>query len=265
MATIWRPHVHQTNRDRDRSPPPSLLSPPRVPSSHPVPSRPIPSSPSPFSLFPRSRCPVPAPRSAASPSPPSSPASSAGPPTPAPPPLPLLRPVLLGVTATVIATFAGLYMTTGSLAGVASLLTTSGFSAALALIFFSEIGDKTFFIAALLAMEFGRLRAFTGSMLALGLMTIISVSIGVAFRNVPDALRTSVPVVEWVSVAMLVYFGLQTLWPVLSDLLPDLARFNKMKKKSTDQPSDGEAATSSTAAETPVVKVRIITTRSRPT
>ena len=232
-----------SNEPRSRSIASSL---PPIPSSRPLlASRPIPSHPLlALSLLSLPAQPLPRPR---------------------PPPLPLLRPVLLGVTATVIATFAGLYMTTGSLAGVASLLTTSGFSAALALIFFSEIGDKTFFIAALLAMEFGRLRAFTGSMLALGLMTIISVSIGVAFRNVPDALRTSVPVVEWVSVAMLVYFGLQTLWPVLSDLLPDLARFNKMKKKSTDQPSDGEAATSSTAAETPVVKVRIITTRSRPT
>ena len=41
----------------------------------------------------------------------------------------------------------------------------SGFTAAFALIFVSELGDKTFFIAALLAMRLGRLRVLVLSLI----------------------------------------------------------------------------------------------------
>lgn len=72
----------------------------------------------------------------------------------------------------------------------------SGFFASFFLIFLSEIGDKTFFIAALLAMRCGRWISWLGSVAALIVMTIISVGIGAAFSRVPDALKTSIPVGE---------------------------------------------------------------------
>lgn len=38
----------------------------------------------------------------------------------------------------------------------------------------SELGDKTFFIAAIMAMRYNRLTVLAGAMLALGLMTCLS-------------------------------------------------------------------------------------------
>lgn len=60
----------------------------------------------------------------------------------------------------------------------------SGFLAAFSLIFLSEIGDKTFFIAALLAMKLGKWISFAGSLASLGVMTVISVGIGAVFSRV---------------------------------------------------------------------------------
>lgn len=87
----------------------------------------------------------------------------------------------------------------------------SGFLAAFSLIFLSEIGDKTFFIAALLAMRLGRWIAFTGSVVALSGMTVISVGIGAVFSRVPDALKSSLPIGEIAGVALLVVFGIRSL------------------------------------------------------
>lgn len=44
----------------------------------------------------------------------------------------------------------------------------------LSVIFVSEIGDKTFFIAAIMAMKHPRLMVFLGAMSALAFMTVIS-------------------------------------------------------------------------------------------
>ena len=48
------------------------------------------------------------------------------------------------------------------------------FLASLSVIIVSELGDKTFFIAAILAMRNPRVTVFTGAMLSLGLMTVLS-------------------------------------------------------------------------------------------
>ena len=48
-------------------------------------------------------------------------------------------------------------------------------------------------------------------MFALGLMTIISVGIGFMFKQVPDAIKGSVPIGEYLGIALLIYFGLRTL------------------------------------------------------
>ncbi|KAI5058678.1 hypothetical protein GOP47_0026848 [Adiantum capillus-veneris] len=87
----------------------------------------------------------------------------------------------------------------------------SGFAAAFALIFVSEIGDKTFFIAALLAMRHAKSLVLLGSSAALALMTIISVAIGRMFQAVPAQLKTTLPIGEYAAVALLVFFGLKSL------------------------------------------------------
>lgn len=48
------------------------------------------------------------------------------------------------------------------------------FAASLSVIIVSELGDKTFFIAAIMAMRYNRVTVLAGAMLALGLMTCLS-------------------------------------------------------------------------------------------
>lgn len=48
------------------------------------------------------------------------------------------------------------------------------FVASISVIIVSELGDKTFFIAAIMAMRYNRLVVLAGAMLALGVMTCLS-------------------------------------------------------------------------------------------
>ena len=91
-------------------------------------------------------------------------------------------------------------------------LSRSGFFASLSLIFASEIGDKTFFIAALLAMRYGKLLSFLGSVSSLSLMTAISVVIGYAVQRVPSVVESSEIFGKYLSAASLLYFGLKSLY-----------------------------------------------------
>jgi len=52
-----------------------------------------------------------------------------------------------------------------------------GFVEALSVILVSELGDKTFFIAAILAMRNNKLTIFLAAIAALGVMTVLSVSL----------------------------------------------------------------------------------------
>ncbi|KAL7139672.1 hypothetical protein ABFS83_09G069100 [Erythranthe nasuta] len=90
-------------------------------------------------------------------------------------------------------------------------LAKSGFTAAFSLIFVSEIGDKTFFIAALLAMQYKKLLVLLGSMGALSLMTILSVVIGLIFHSVPSQFQTTLPIGEYAAVTLLMFFGLKSI------------------------------------------------------
>ena len=58
--------------------------------------------------------------------------------------------------------------------GIVDLGFIHAFVASLSVIIVSELGDKTFFIAAIMAMRHPRLTVFAGAMAALGLMTILS-------------------------------------------------------------------------------------------
>lgn len=88
----------------------------------------------------------------------------------------------------------------------------SGFSSAFLLIFFSEIGDKTFFIAALLATRKSNLAVFAGTFGALAAMTVISVTLGRAFHYLDDLIpNVGLPLDDLAAVVLLVYFGVSTL------------------------------------------------------
>jgi putative Ca2+/H+ antiporter (TMEM165/GDT1 family) len=91
-----------------------------------------------------------------------------------------------------------------------------GFTAAFGLIFVSEIGDKTFFIAALLSMRRGKAVVLAGAVSALALMTAISVGLGRLFSRLPDSLSSSLPLGEYCAAALLLFFGAKALKDALA-------------------------------------------------
>ena len=80
------------------------------------------------------------------------------------------------------------------------------FAASISVIIVSEIGDKTFFIAAILAMKYSRCLVFSGALTALGCMTVLSVVLGFATMIIPRA------VTFYVSTALLALFGFKMLY-----------------------------------------------------
>lgn len=93
---------------------------------------------------------------------------------------------------------------------------STGFASAFLLIFFSELGDKTFFIAALLAARNSAAVVFAGTFGALAVMTIVSVILGRTFHYIDGILPfsfggTDLPIDDIAAVGLLVYFGVTTL------------------------------------------------------
>lgn len=82
---------------------------------------------------------------------------------------------------------------------------THGFVASFSVIIVSEIGDKTFFIAAIMAMKHSRLAVFVGAMAALAFMTVLSVFFGWAATIIPRAYT------YYISTALFAIFGLKML------------------------------------------------------
>ncbi|XP_071643762.1 putative divalent cation/proton antiporter TMEM165 [Temnothorax americanus] len=79
------------------------------------------------------------------------------------------------------------------------------FIASLSVIVVSELGDKTFFIAAIMAMKHPRLTVFIGAISALALMTILSVVFGYAATIIPRAYT------YYISTLLFALFGLKML------------------------------------------------------
>lgn len=80
------------------------------------------------------------------------------------------------------------------------------FIASISVILVSEIGDKTFFIAAIMAAQYSRLTVFAGAMSALGIMTALSAAFG--------SLSTVLVKVEYtrvISNLLFVVFGLRSI------------------------------------------------------
>ncbi|NEQ31702.1 MAG: TMEM165/GDT1 family protein [Leptolyngbya sp. SIO4C5] len=85
-----------------------------------------------------------------------------------------------------------------------SLLT--GFTAGLLLITLSELGDKTFFIGALLAIRYPRRWVFAGVTTALFMMTVLSVLMGQIVALIPAHY------VKWAAVVLFISFGVKLLY-----------------------------------------------------
>lgn len=116
--------------------------------------------------------------------------------------------------AAAAAAIGGLLLLTPSSAHAATVgggLAESSFVQALSLIFVSELGDKTFFIATLLAARASKLLTFTGCAGALAFMTIVSVAIGQVFHAVPPALTRGLPLDDYVAIASFIFFGVKAL------------------------------------------------------
>lgn len=80
------------------------------------------------------------------------------------------------------------------------------FIASFSVIIVSEIGDKTFFIAAIMSMKYPRLTVFAGAISALALMTVLSAVFGMVFiQFIPPHIT------RWVSVFLFIVFGLKML------------------------------------------------------
>lgn len=82
----------------------------------------------------------------------------------------------------------------------------TAFTAGLSLITVSELGDKTFFIAAILAMRHSRRLVFIGAIAALALMTILSVLVGQTASLLPKT------VMHYAEVILFFGFGLKLLY-----------------------------------------------------
>ncbi|XP_026320648.1 transmembrane protein 165 isoform X2 [Hyposmocoma kahamanoa] len=80
-----------------------------------------------------------------------------------------------------------------------------GFIAALSVVVVSELGDKTFFIAAIMAMKHARLVVFAGAISALVFMTVIAAAFGWVATVIPRIY------IHYLSVALFVIFGLKML------------------------------------------------------
>jgi putative Ca2+/H+ antiporter (TMEM165/GDT1 family) len=85
------------------------------------------------------------------------------------------------------------------------------FAASFLLILGSEIGDKTFFIAAILSMKHSHLVVFSGAIVALALMTILSAGLGVLLPNL-----LSKELTHYACIALFTFFGVRLLYDVVT-------------------------------------------------
>ncbi|CAD5221054.1 unnamed protein product [Bursaphelenchus xylophilus] len=79
------------------------------------------------------------------------------------------------------------------------------FIASLSVIIVSEIGDKTWFIAAIMAMRHSRMAVFIGAIAALGLMTVLSAYLGWITQLIPRKFTF------YISTGLFAFFGLKML------------------------------------------------------
>eukprot|EP00057_Strongylocentrotus_purpuratus_P025356 XP_011679830.1 PREDICTED: GDT1-like protein 3 [Strongylocentrotus purpuratus] len=111
------------------------------------------------------------------------------------------------------------------------------FVASLSVIIVSELGDKTFFIAAIMAMRHPRITIFAGALSALAVMTVLSAMLGYAITIIPRKYT------YYASTVLFFIFGIRMLregWSMspdegqeeLEEVQADLKRRDEEKSKS---------------------------------
>ena len=136
------------------------------------------------------------------------------------------------------------------------------FLASISVIVVSELGDKTFFIAAIMAMKHPRIIVYAGAMLALGLMTLLSALLGGIVTKIIPRVYTF-----YISSVLFAIFGLKMLyegWNMSPDEGAEEYEEAQQELKKTEEEQtkedqtntiDVEAGTSSgAAASAPEVK-----------
>lgn len=90
------------------------------------------------------------------------------------------------------------------------MLELKPFFAAVSVIVVSELGDKTFFIAAIMAMTHSRLTVFLAAISALIVMTLLSVFLGLSTTIIPHSFT------HYASILLFFAFGIKMLWDARS-------------------------------------------------
>lgn len=93
---------------------------------------------------------------------------------------------------------------------VVKMLEAHSFFATLSVIIVSELGDKTFFIAAIMAMTHSRMVVFFAAISALIVMTLLSVFLGMTTAIIPKSYT------HYASIVLFLAFGLKMLWDAKS-------------------------------------------------
>jgi putative Ca2+/H+ antiporter (TMEM165/GDT1 family) len=88
----------------------------------------------------------------------------------------------------------------------------SAFVSSISTIIVSELGDKTFFIAAIMAMRYNRLAVLSGALFALFLMTAISTGFGLIVTSLLPPFYTRV-----IASALFFFFGGKLLYDAYND------------------------------------------------
>lgn len=87
----------------------------------------------------------------------------------------------------------------------------NGVPASFVMVFITEVGDKTFFLAMLLAMRHGKLTVFVGTMFALFFMTAGSATVGYLVASSADLLASSAEIIDVCAMVLFGIFGTQLL------------------------------------------------------
>lgn len=113
----------------------------------------------------------------------------------------------------------------------------------LGMIWATEVGDKTFFIAAVLAMRNSRFLVFSGAITALAVMTVLSAALGYALPSLLPRKYT-----HYASAALFLYFGLRLLRDASkmsgdgpSEELVEVEEELTHKKDAEDDPESGKS------------------------
>uniref|UniRef100_A0A7S3UU97 GDT1 family protein n=1 Tax=Heterosigma akashiwo TaxID=2829 RepID=A0A7S3UU97_HETAK len=136
----------------------------------------------------------------------------------------------------------------GAVADAASLKFMPAFVKSVLMIVATELGDKTFFIAAILAMRHSRFLIFGGAIGALALMTVLSTLMGFALPSLIPRTYT-----HYASALLFLYFGVRLLKDGAgmegggpSEELAEVEEELSSNKKGEDEESGGGGSSSPT-------------------